>query len=117
MEVKLQTSSGDLLQIGAQILGEKVWAAQFQRLDVEYTTIGAKATPLPNQVPLLEVYSKQTQRSDERDVAGITVTDIVPSTTNRAADSTQKGETLDNDYWLEFDKKIVELEEEVDDDD
>ena len=108
--LRLKNSSGNAIQLGSQILGEHVWAAQFQRLDVRYTAVDATSTALMNQVPLLNIFSVQQYRGEDQ------VGELSVSKEFAASDQPwpeEEAECFNSDYWDAFGNEISKVEADM----
>ncbi|KAI4251715.1 MAG: hypothetical protein LQ352_004687 [Teloschistes flavicans] len=101
---------------GMRRLGNKVYAAQWQRLDVKYSSLGDDKNVLPNGVNLLNIFSARTSRGDSN-VAEVSVEDAktAPSLVgDKSADETYKTE-FDDDYWRRFLQEFEKVKEDAED--
>jgi hypothetical protein len=102
MHVKL--SSGSMVTAGGQILGEKVWAAQWQQVDAN--TIVAKdwEGKAPNRLKLLGVRSKAVR-------GGYVAADLsIGERKNLVDEEPNKSVGEDTEAWKEFEKEVREFE-------
>lgn len=109
---KAQISSGATITAGAKILGKRVWAAQWQRVDAKYISLEKwNRGDHPNHLKLLSIISLQAKAGplDKVEVAEVTLVD------GEHLDE-GKPSQLDEDYWKVFDKEIKDIEEELEED-
>ena len=109
--LRLETKHGHVIQLGSQILGERVWAAQFQRLDVHYRAVDATSTALPNQVPELNIFSVQHYRGEDQ-VGELSVSEELAGSDQPLAE--EEAKCFDADFWEAFEKEITNIEADMD---
>jgi hypothetical protein len=101
------TKSGRVFEHGMQIADRKVWAASFQRLDVEYMHFKQGLKVLPNQISLLDVFSAARGREDE-DAAQIKVLDEFDTTVDFGKQNIDSA--FDDQYWITYLDKAGKIE-------
>ncbi|MCJ1307160.1 hypothetical protein MMC25_000806 [Agyrium rufum] len=114
-QLSMHIESNRKLEGGAQILGTKIYAAQYQQLDVKYIAIEDGRNTLPNQVNLLNIFSAQEHRG-EAQVAEICIavepsgeeSDEVDATNDSIYDA-----EFDDGYWEAFKTELVEVKAEL----
>lgn len=99
------TKSGRVFEHGMQIADRKVWAASFQRLNVEYMYFRQGMKVLPNQISLLNVFS--AARGDE-DAAQIKVLGEFDATDDFGKKNIDSA--FDDQYWSVFLDKAEKIE-------
>ena len=94
--------------------GNKVYAAQWQRLDVKFSSLGDDRNVLPNQVKLLNIFSARASRGDSN-VAEVSVEDVDIASL-LAGDGPASGiyeAEFDDDYWRRFLEEYENAKEEA----
>lgn len=111
---KFHLKNGIAFEVESRFPEEKVWAAQYQRLDVRYMKIDSATAAKPGQVKLLNVFSSQETRG-ESDAAELTVADVhVPV---EEGESYVTSDEPDKGYRDSFDMELLKLREELEGDD
>jgi hypothetical protein len=96
---------------GTQILGRKVWAAQYQLIKAKYVTV-AEGTELPvDRIKLLSILSTQKSRG-EGNVIDLHLSDDF-ALEKLEEDDVQVEKEFTKDYWKDFETEVKELEEEL----
>ena len=96
--------------------GSKVYAAQWQRLDVKYSSLGDGKNVLPNQVNLLNIFSARASRGDSN-VAEVSVEDVKTApllADDQSADEAYNAE-FNDDYWRRFLEEFEKAKEDAED--
>ena len=98
-QLKGEITSGRHVGSGMRKLGQKVYAAQWQRLNVKYSSVRNGQEILPNQINLLNVFSARASRGDSN-AAEVSVegTKMQPSPTLPMTDEAYNAE-FNDDYW------------------
>lgn len=115
-QLKGETTSSWQLGSGMRKLGNKVYAAQWQRLNVKYSTVGDGRDVLPNQVNLLNIFSARASRGDA-DVAEVSVEDVKTAPVlpgDESTDEAYKSE-FNDDYWRRFLEEFEKVKEDTED--
>ena len=115
-QLKGKISSSWQMGSGMHRAGRKVYAAQWQRLDVKYSSLRNDRSVLPNQVNLLNIFSTRASRGDSN-VAEMSVEDVQTAPllgADEAADETYKAE-FNDDYWRRFLEEFEDIKEDDED--
>ena len=112
--VTYETRKSHIRREGTQIMGHRVWAAQFQRIGAKYVTVADGEEFPTSSIKLLSILSSQRVRGE-----GTAVTLMLE---DEVANIDEKGESENQgeaapDYWKDFASELVELEEDLADDD
>jgi hypothetical protein len=99
-----------------QILGGKVWAAQWTRVKAKYIPINKKCTGsqlLINQLQLLDVWSTGTSRGDggQRSIVELEI-DI----THDGRAINDDGDEYDDEVWMKFEEHVDDLIDDLGED-
>lgn len=106
---------------GVQILGSKVWAAQWQRVDAKYVAVKNCHDTLPNELKLLDIVSLQTVRGSEALIAEVdldigsgiaTQDDDEEKVEEQQEEETAAGKIEDDEYWREFEREVEKIEDD-----
>ena len=115
-QLKGTISSSWQVGSGMRRAGKKVYAAQWQRLDVKYSSLGNDRTVLPNQVSLLNIFSARASRGDsnvaEVSVEGVEKAPLLAG--DEPADETYNAE-FNDDYWRRFLEEFEKMKEDDED--
>lgn len=115
-QLKGTISSSWQVGSGMRRAGSKVYAAQWQRLDVKYSSLGNDRSVLPNQVSLLNIFSARASRGDSN-VAEVSVEDVEKAplvADDEPADETYEAE-FNDDYWQRFLEEFEQMKEDDED--
>lgn len=108
--LKIKLTDEVILQASSRNVGEKVYAAQFQRLDVDYFGSSDIPETLPNQVNLLNVFSIGAHRG-ESDACTLSVTgETAPVEPEKVSE--EDAEVSESTYWTIFEEEVKKCEEE-----
>jgi hypothetical protein len=112
---RIETSSGHEVQAGNQVFGTKVWAAQFERLDVKYITRRTGEPILLGEVSLLNIHSSSTYRSTEHDSVIVTAAEHSDKDEAECASlsTDPQNAALDESYWMEFLQELELVKEQM----
>ena len=115
-QLKGKVTSSWQVGSGMRLPGNKVYAAQWQRLDVKYSSFGDGRNVLPNQVNLLNIFSARASRGDSN-VAEVSVADVMkvpPLAGDEPTDEASKAE-FNDDYWRRFLEEFDNAKEDAED--
>lgn len=112
----ISVGSSYTVQAYTQILGRKVWAAQWARVKARYCHVdmASATTQLDlNQLKLLDIFSTGTSRGESM------ANDIVELNLDAAnaekGDNAKGGEAYDEKLWVEFEERVEELVDDLGD--
>ena len=108
-QLKGQIASNWQVSSGMRRLGSKVYAAQWQRLNVRYSSLD-DGDVLPNQVNLLNIFSARASRGDLR-VAEVSVENVKAAPVladEEPADEAYEAE-FNEDYWQRFWEELEDV--------
>jgi hypothetical protein len=95
---------------GTQILGRKVWAAQYQRIKAKYYTVADGTESPVDTIKLLSILSTQKSRG-EGEFIELNISDDFEL--EQSGDEVQEDQEFTEDYWKEFETDVEELTEEL----
>ena len=102
--------SGDLHAAKSKFDGERVFAAQYQKLDAEYVLVKPGSPFVASSIHLSNTLS--SQRGGDFEVARLQVSGECVEETTTIPDQ----EEITEEYWQEFDEAVVDLEEQQEED-
>jgi hypothetical protein len=107
--MKFKFGREQVIEAEAQILGRKVWAAQWTRVGARYFIKEDASTELsPKQLRLLDVWSVGTERGDNDPwVAELSLPE------SGSGDGLEAGEEYDEKMWKEFENSVDALLEDL----
>ncbi len=124
-QLSAHKSSNRKLACSAQIIGTRIYPAQFQRLDVRYLATEDGRDPLPNQINLLNIFSAQEHRGESQVAeisvqAGLRDSEAQENEGDEARDEGQEDEgdeatyekEFNEDYWKAFNEQLDEVKAE-----
>lgn len=106
---KVELGSGTTISSRVQIMGMKVWAAQWQQVEAKFLLAEdwKDKGEIANRLKLLDLVSLQVERGTaDTKYAEVDLND------EDVASVQGDGELLDEDYWAMFDREVERTEED-----